>query len=479
MVGRKRALGVDVGDDAIRVVALQPSGAGYAVTLAAYLPLAEGESAAEALSAFARDGRAGGGRGACSLPAAECAVKTATLPPAAPAELAQVVRFEAETQFPLPLPEMVWHYTLTPGTEGKPHAAIVGARRPAVENRLSLLQGMGLPPAVLLPAPLAAARAIAHPAGAHLLVVAGAQWSDLCLYTGDNLLASRSVLAGPADAAEWAPRIVREARPWLMGSEHPSSIVLVGDVSKETAAALEGAGHLPVTLGDPWADVRDEHGLQAKLDDAPAAYAAAIGLAKAALARNAGLNLLPEQIGQARAQRRALGWWAALLLLAAGALGLLAWQGQGRLAAAQQARQQAEAAEHAAFVKLPATPGGGLVAAQRVTDALAAPASRPFDLLARLSDAKTGLPAGMSLTDFAYERAKGMLTLKGHANASDLVASAVESLGALPGVSRAQLVATTAADDGKGFEFQITCELQAGDDPTVTRLKRSGAEARR
>ncbi len=479
MFGRQHALGVDIGDDAIRIVALQPVGARVAVTLAAYLPLAEGESAADVLAAFARDTRAGGGRVGGSLPAVECAVKTATLPPAAPAELAQVVRFEAETQFPLPLAEMVWHYTLSPGADGKPYAVIVGARRPAVDSRLATLQGAGYAPAVLLPAPLAAARAIAHPAGAHLLVVAGAKWSDVCLFTGEHLQASRSVLAGPADAAEWAPRILREARPWLAGSEHPSSIILVGDVTQDAAAALEAGGHMPVTLADPWADVRDEHGFRGRLDDAPAAYATAIGLARAALGRGGGLNLLPEQIGQARAQRRALGWWAAVLLLVAGALATVAWQGQQRLATARQDRLAAEAQVTQARAMMPAAQGDGLLAAQQVTEALAVPASRPLELLGRMSDAKMGLPAAISLTDFAYDRTKAMLTLKGRAPASETVGTAVEALGQLPGIARAQLVATTTAEDGKGFEFRITCELQAGDDPTVTRLKRRGEEARR
>lgn len=473
MFARNRSLGVDIGDDAIRIVELQAAGNTCEVTLAAFLPLTAGEASDEVLAAFFRDERVGHGRVACGLPAADCAVKTASLPPAAPAELAQVVRFEAETQFPLPLPEMVWHYTLSPGPEGRPHAVIVGARRVVVDARMALLQDAGRMPGVLLPAPLAAARAVAHPECVHLFVQAGVQWSDLCLFDGDRLLSCRSVLAGSPDADEWAPRIMREARPWLVGADGPAQVLLAG-VAMATGALAQATG-LPVTLANPWQGVRDPNGFQQALDDAPAAYAAAIGLALAAGHRGTGLNLLPERVTQAKADRNKLGWALAALLLAAGLLAPVVYQGHQRLQARQAALQAVEADAARARKALPPAPGGGLMAAQQVTQALAAPESQPLGLLRDLS---AKLPAAVTLANYSYDRGKGVLTLKGHADAAATVADALSAVTDLAGVTRAMLDSTTAARDGKGYDFQITCLLTAAADPTVMRAKTRAGEAR-
>jgi len=313
MFARNSTLGVDMGDDAVRIVEVRSDGA---VTLAAYLPL-DGAPAGEVLTGFFRETKMSVGRIAVGLPASECAVKTASLPPAAPAELAQVVRFEAETQFPLPLPEMAWHYTLAPGPEGRPHAVIAGARREAVEERLALLRAVGRATAVLLPAPLAAAGALTHPSGPHLLVVAGARWSDLCLYDGDRLLNCRSVLAGPPTSEGWAARIAREARPWLAGPESPAQVLLTG-IDADGESLMEALG-IPVRQANPWQDVRDPHGFQQELREGQGAFAAAIGLALAARGK-AGLNMLPAQVSRARTERMRLGWTLAALLLIAAAL---------------------------------------------------------------------------------------------------------------------------------------------------------------
>ncbi|HOF86612.1 MAG TPA: PilN domain-containing protein, partial [Armatimonadota bacterium] len=415
----------------------------------------------------------GAARLAMSLPGSDCAVKTASLPPAAPAELARVVRFEAETQFPLPLPEMAWHYALTPGPDGRPHAVIAGARGTAVEERLLLARESGRACALLLPAPLAAAGAVRHPDGPHLLVMAGAKWSDLCLYDGDRLLNCRSVLAGAPATDGWAARIAREARPWLTGAAGPAQALLAG--AEAGAEALTDALGIPVHRATPWQAVRDPHGFQQELPDPPGAFTTAIGLALAARGA-AGLNLLPARVTRTRAERARLAWALAALLLIAVVLATFAYQGHQRLAASRAALRRVEAEALAAQRAVPPSPGGGLLAAQQVTEALAAPASRPLELLRALS---ATLPEPVTLSDFSYDRGKGVLTLKGHADTSATVADAVRALGAVSGVTRAMLDATTADSDGKGYTFQLTCLLAVAEDPTVTRAPGRVAEGRR
>ena len=479
MFGRNTALGIDIGDDAIRIVALRATGADYAIVQAAYLPLAaenaEGEVTAQ-LTEFVREARVHGRRVACGLRASDCAVKTATLPPATPAELAQVIRFEAETQFPLPLPDMVWGYTLTPQPSGRSHAVIAGARKVAAEERLTQLRAAGLTPAVLLPAPLAATGAVAHPEGLHLFVLAGTRWSDLCLYDGDRLLGCRSVLAGAPDGEDWASRIQREARSWLVGETRPRQVVLAGLVSKEAGEILAEATDLPVTHADPGAGVPGADIFTEKLAESTAAYATAIGLAKAALQGKAPLNLLPETVTQANASRRRLNWALAALVLIAALLLPVALEGQQRLTASRLALQAATNRAQKARRDLPPAPGAGVMAAQQVVDSLAEPGSRPLDLLRELS---AQLPASVSLTDFIYDRGKAVLTLKGHADSSADEADALKTLSALPGVKRAMLDATTAGRDGKGFDFQITCLLAASTDPTVMGKANRAGEAHR
>ena len=216
MFGVNEAIGIDIGDDACRVVALRPRGGGYEVTFAATLPIAS-EAVADTLRRLnaARKRVAGG------LPASGCAFKTASLPPGRPQELAQVVRFEAENQFPLPLPELTWDFTLTPALDGRTDAVIVGARRALVDERMALLGAAGVTPGVLQPAPMSAARTVVL-VGPSLLVLAGAEWTDLCQYDGDRLLSCRSVMAGAPDADGWAGRIARELRPWLQAASHRS-----------------------------------------------------------------------------------------------------------------------------------------------------------------------------------------------------------------------------------------------------------------
>jgi len=452
MFGHRQAVGLDIGDDAWRIVALRANGGGYELAYATQLPLPD--DPAGVLAAIMRE--AGSGRRvAVGLPASGCAFKTASLPPGKPAALAQVVRFEAENQFPLPLQELVWGYTLTPEPTGRRHAVIAGARRALVDDRLALLRETGATPAVLLPAPLAAAGTVEVSNEAYLLVLAGAEWSDLCLYHGERLQACRSVLAGDPSAEGWAERLAREIRPWQLGNAGLRRIVLLGTATAEALARETG---LTVTPGDPWLGIRDPQGYLHELEDPPTAYATAIGLAMAALARRPGINLLPAQLVETRRHERKLAWMLAAWLLALAVLVPAAWTGHAKLENQQAALRnlRLRVREEQRHIVVPAP---GMQAAQGMAVSLRRPENRPLEILRSLS---ASLPAGITLSNLAYDRGKTVV-LKGRAVSNPALATAVGAINRLAIFDHAILDYSTLAkgDAGKGYDFQITCVLPA------------------
>lgn len=471
MLNRQTALGVDIGDDTIRVVVLRAAGRAYEVVAAGCRPVPPTEAPAEVLAALLRELSVAPTRVAGALPASGCIIKTAELPPARPAELAQVARFEAETQFPLPLAEMAWQYTLSPSPNGRQHAVIAGARRTLAEEGVAVLQQAGLTPHLLLPAPLAAAETVAHPAGLHLLIIAGPLWSDLCLYHDEQFIACRSVRAGQPDDEEWAERMAREARPWLAAAEHPQAIVLLGDCAPAAIRALAGTTGLSINAANPWEGMRDPGGQLTALAGTPAAFATALGLARAALSASPGLNLLPSQVldgyRQRRGQLRVLAALGVLCVL----LAPVALQGHQRYQQARTAHSALAAQVAQARHALPKAPEAGVAAAQRTLSALEQPESRPLELLRLLS---VKLPLRVTLASFAYDRGKGTVILKGRADKQTTIAAAMREINGLALVDQAVLDHATLVteDDGKGYDFQITCQLPATDDPTTLAGKR-------
>ena len=455
MVGHRQTLGLDIGDDAWRVVVLRANGAGYELAYAAELPLpADG---AAALAAAARE--AGNGKHvSVGLPASGCAFKTASLPPGKPSALAQVVQFEAENQFPLPLQELVWGYALTPEPSGRQHAVIAGARRALVDDRLSLLRGAGAAPGIILPAPLAAARTVEATDEPYLLVLAGAEWTDLCRYDGRRLQACRSVLAGDPGAEGWAERLAREIRPWQMADYGLRRIVLLGTADAQAADALARSTGLAVIPSDPWRGIRDPQGYRHELGEPLAAYATAIGLAMAALDGAPGINLLPSQLTETRRQGRRLGWALATWVLVAAALAPVAWVGHGKLQGQQRALRdvRTQVREVQRHIQAPAP---GVLAAQDVAVVLGRPESQPLEILRLLSDK---LPPGITLANFSYDRGKTVV-LKGRAESNPALAAAVQAINRLSVVERATLDYSTLVkgEGDKGYDFQITCTLPA------------------
>jgi Tfp pilus assembly protein PilN len=461
MFGHRQAFGLDIGDNAWRIVALRASGGGYELAYAARLPLPDDPTGA----LFTAMREAGVGRRvSVGLPASGCAFKTASLPPGNPAALAQVARFEAENQFPLPLQELVWDYTLATESSGRRHALIAGARRALVDERLALLRAAGGVPGVLLPAPLAAVRTVEQPEEPYLLVLAGGEWTDLCRYDGERLQGCRSILAGDPRAEGWAERLAREIRPWQLTHEGIRRIVLLGTVPIDAATLLASDTGLNVMPGNPWHGISDPRGYLNTLEGPPAAYATAIGLAMAALDRRTDLNLLPAPLVESRRQERRLAWALLAWTLALAVLAPAARTGHVKLQERQAALREVQA-EVREMQKNIEAPEPGMLAAQEVATSLRKPESQPLEILRLLS---TELPAGVTLATLSGDRGKTVV-LKGRANSNPELATAVNALNSLAVFDRATLDYSTLVkgDDAEGYDFQISCVLPADRNQTA------------
>jgi len=467
MFGTRQAIGIDCSDDVWRVVTLRTHGSGYEITGVAEWSAAEVLENAEApayalpLIGQARVPMAG------SLPARGCAFKTTSLPPGNPAELNQVVRFEAEHQFPLPLQDLVWGFTLAPEPLQRQHAVIVGARRTLIDEQLARITQSGAngTPSALLPAPLAAIRAIAPPEGTFVLLLVDREWCDLCLYDGERLLACRSVLAGDPALDGWATRIARELRPWIVAQEALQHVLLLGMVTDAIRNALAQAVELPVTIGDPCSQLSDPHQLLPAEAGLRSAYATAIGLARAVLERHSAPNLLPSHFQQASEQQRTLAWTLVglvclLLLLIPPTLNMQQTL-HTRNEKLSQLQQQVRKLRRAA----PPAPSPSIVAAGQTVAALRSNDNRPLEILRRLS---AELPPGVQLSDFNYTRGK-MVVAQGRADSQAILAEAMGAINRTAIFTQVMLNSATLVKDknGHGYDFQLTCTLRAGDDVTL------------
>ena len=483
----KTSLGVDITDEVARVVLLRAKGSRPELLAAASFHWSgetDREEIASQLQSLVEETGVARPRLVVGLPASGCSIKTAELPPAKAAELAKVVKFEAETQFPLPLEQLVWDFTTQPLPSGRQHAVMVGARRSLVEKHLSLLSETVASSVVFLPDFWGAAAAVSHPAESHLLIMAKGQWSDLCLFTGEHLWACRSVSSGSSEAEGWAKRLAWELRPWLTGAERALSVHLVGEMPPEAVEELSQAIGVPVVVADLWERIRDPGGLLQGLGESPRCYAAALALAQAGLRRDSDLNLLPASIKEAESQRRRSVKAVSILAVLAVLLVPATW-GTTRTLHERQAQYQTLVSQvQEVRQSQPSPPSSGVLDAFRALEALETQQSHPIEILALLS---RSLPGDLALTDFTYDRDKSVLNIRGYTASQASVAGAVSALAHLRAVERATLDHATAmkSEVMEGYEFQISCLLAKTNDPTLgtarTRARgntRSGTEIR-
>ncbi len=198
ILGPKTCLGIDIGVKDIRVVELRRTAGKLEVTQAACISVPEDGDVSAALSDFLLDTETSPGRVVGSLPTHLCSVKLAQVPKAKPADLARMVRFEAESQIPLPLSDLVWDYSVDSETgDAMCHVVIGGVRKSDVEKTLGALERAKLSPDALMVSALAAVDGVVLPKDEPVLVVqVGAEWADFCTVDGDQIISYRTARVG-------------------------------------------------------------------------------------------------------------------------------------------------------------------------------------------------------------------------------------------------------------------------------------------
>lgn len=506
ILGPKACLGIDIGVKDIRVVELRQTGGKLEVNQAVRIPIPESGEISSALSEFLLDTETSPTRVVGSLPTHLCSVKLAQVPKAKPADMARMVRFEAESQIPLPLADVVWDYSAE-SRNGDPmcHVVIGGARRPDVERALVMLERSGAAPDAIMVSALAAVHSVPLPKdGPVLLAHIGAEWSDFSVLENDRLLACRTVRMGSdeltrafaqdlgvdAEEAEqmrktrglaqlsalggsgasaiegWSERLSLEIRrsvvsmPSREPDQRPQGVVLVGDVADVPGLVedLSRRTGLDLSIGKPWAGMSISTVADHTLRDDPAVFAVATGLAKAGLAGRPAINLMPHHRSEERIRRRrelarllSLGGVAAVLLimLLGGGPGLREQSAELNLLKSEVGVVQREIQRAGPNLR---------VSAGNVTETVKAVENEqtcPLELLRRMS---TVLPRSVWLSEFAFECNKAVV-IKGTALSNSAVADAVDMLNQLDLFKDVTLDFSNLAKSNQAYEFQITCAL--------------------
>lgn len=508
ILGNKTCLGVDIDAGDIRVVELRRVGGKYEVLQAARIPIPGNGDVSAALSGFLLDTETSPGMVVGSLPTHLCSVKLAQVPKAKPADLARMVRFEAESQIPLPLSDIVWDYRAQ-STNGDTTCQVVigGARRSDVDGALRSLEQAKLSPDALAISVLAAVEAVALPGGEPvLLALIGAEWADLCVVQGDDILACRTVRLGgnklteafaqdlgvDAEEAEeikrtrgfaqvsalsgdgsgvsaietWAENLALEIRrsvvsmPSREPDRRPQRAVLVGEAADVPGLAedLSRRAGLQFAVADPWTDMTLSPVAAHTMSENPTAFTVATGLAKTGLASRPIVNLMPHHRAEERIRRRkefatlaGLGGLAAILLilLLAGSPGLREKSSELSLLKSEVMAVRRDIQRAGPDLR---------ASADNVTQTVSSIQSAdncPLELLRRMS---TVLPRSVWLSEFAFQSNKTAV-IKGSALSNSAVADAVDMLNQLDLFKDVTLDFSNLTKSGQGYEFQITCSL--------------------
>jgi len=506
ILGPKTCLGIDIGVRDIRVVELRRTAGKPEVTQAARISIPENGDISAALSGFLLDTETSPGRVVGSLPTHLCSVKLAQVPKAKPADLARMVRFEAESQIPLPLSDVVWDYSAE-CHNGDPmcHVVIGGARRSDVEQTLGAIERAKLSPDALMVSALAALDAVALPEDEPVLLVhVGAEWTDFCIVHGDRLLSYRTARVGSDDLTDafaqdlgvdcgeakeirrtrglgplstlgaeecsaiegWAEKLALEIRRSVVAApsrepdQRPQCGILVGEVADVPGLAddLTRRAGLQLGIGDPWAGMSISAVAEHTLRDDPAAYTVATGLAKAGLAGKPAVNLMPHHRAEERIRRRkelatlsGLGAVAAILLIMLLAGGPTLGERTAELNLLKSEVDAIQREMRRAGPNLQTSAGSVTQTVQAIENE----ETCPLEILRQMS---TVLPRSVWLSEYAFECNKAVV-IKGSALSNSSVADAVDVLNQLDLFKDVTLDFSNLAKSGQGYEFQITCSL--------------------
>src|SRR5438067_4334210 len=153
-----RIVGLDVSANELRMVALQSGFRGFAVADVRRVPLPEGPSPAERISAgLSQLPPLGDDAIAVALPTAQVASFVFTVPFVDSRRVEQVLPAEVEGAIPFDLDEVIWDHAVLSQGDGKTEVLVAVARKSAVEAHLVALREAGIEPRVITFAPFALA----------------------------------------------------------------------------------------------------------------------------------------------------------------------------------------------------------------------------------------------------------------------------------------------------------------------------------
>ena len=525
MFKNKTYLGVDTRGRDIKIVELRKSGGALEVVQAVKLK-GGGSDIGAALGRFLLDTDTRPHKIAYSMPASACSVKFARLPETRAKETAKMVYYEAETQIPLPLNDLVWGYSVADqaGDDGLRQVVIAAARRETVAEIVSGMEEPMLPDSSLQVSTLAGRRALSPEADDSVILLdMDEDWADLTAVSGKEILSCRStnlgvgtlVAAAAADldieleeaeeligqwtfsklcapsqgktgqsAVEgWVDSIVLELRRSALSAVSSGGLPVSSIILSGRGAAVSGIAeviaekiNLPVEIGNPWAEMQLGAVVKHGKDYLPAEFTVATGLAISAAESTGSINLMPGEHKEARIRQRreraamlGLGIAAAVLFITIllGQIGI-----RTKSAELDDLKGRVAVARHAAVSVQPGL-AKEVSAMQRIADAVQN-SSTPIEVLRRISQ---GLPKSCWISELRFDAGK-LVVLRGGALSDSAVADAVYQLsgaGVFESVSMDYCNLGT-GDNKQVYEFQIKCALPP--DSMLSGKAKTGASKR-
>lgn len=203
--------GLDIGSTAVRLVELRGGGAGNKALLKyAYVPLestiamsdaqADRQRLAQTISQLISQAHVTTKNVVVGIPSSRVFTTVADVDRLPEHELAKAVPLQADSLIPTPLAESKIDWALlgdSPADKTKQEILLTSVPNKFVEDRLDLLESIGLNVVAFEPDNLAMARALSVPeAGAQLILDVGHRASDLVIMLGDAPHLTRSIPTG-------------------------------------------------------------------------------------------------------------------------------------------------------------------------------------------------------------------------------------------------------------------------------------------
>ncbi len=511
---RKTCLGVDISDKDIKIVELRKSGSKYQVVQASRLEIGS-SGITNALKHFLAETNTDNPKVVWSLPTHECSVKFAQLPKTGHSEIARMARYEAESQIPLPLADLIWGYSNgKPSKEdGLSHVIIAGARQTIVQETAASIEAADLHINAAMVASLAETEAILNDIGTAdgpiVIVNIGEEWTNLTTVADGKVTSCRSVRMGIAglqysvaadlcveinEACEliykdcsiddsvfskdpsniksvvtWVEHIASEIRRSALApvkGTHGTDLraaVITGDGAAVAGLTRMLAASTGITIktGDPWNGMSLSLVAAHNKRDIPAVFSVATGLALTGLENGSFINLMPSERAEVDRQKRkdvALLATLSILPLVLLAIFLL---GQYAIGEKMTQLETMKLKTKSIHVKQEKTIDPEIrqttTLMETITTDLQNKNNSPFETLKLLSQ---NFPKSCWLTEFRFESGKSIV-LRGNALSNSAVADAVYMLSNTAGF---ESVSLDYSNLGKSttlavYDFQIKCTL--------------------